>query len=138
MINIFLSVVCYDIWFYVSHISLHTRTLWPIHREHHTKIEPIWCDTYVGHWFETIFQAIGTFMPMVVYSYTWLDVAIIIGLLNLRGLMRHDGRFVWLIGNHHLLHHKYPNYNFGEYWLDWIGGTKYPVDAEYIRGLLYL
>ena len=26
-------------------------------------------------------------------------------------MMRHDERCIFLIGNHHLLHHKYPNYN---------------------------
>ena len=53
-------------------------------------------------------------------------------------MMRHDTRFVWLIGNHHILHHQYTNYNFGEYWLDKLGGTCYPNKDEYIIGLIYL
>ena len=53
-------------------------------------------------------------------------------------MMRHDERCIWLIGNHHLLHHKYSQYNFGEYWLDALCGTKYPNHAEYKHGFLYL
>jgi sterol desaturase/sphingolipid hydroxylase (fatty acid hydroxylase superfamily) len=52
-------------------------------------------------------------------------------------MMRHDDRLIWLIGNHHLLHHKYPLYNFGEYWLDSLMGTEYPNKYEYKYGLLY-
>jgi sterol desaturase/sphingolipid hydroxylase (fatty acid hydroxylase superfamily) len=43
--------------------------------------------------------------------------------LNIRGMMRHDKRGTWLVGNHHLLHHQYPRYNYGEVWLDYLGGT---------------
>jgi sterol desaturase/sphingolipid hydroxylase (fatty acid hydroxylase superfamily) len=58
--------------------------------------------------------------------------------LNVRGMMRHDERFVWLIGNHHLLHHLHPQHNYGEYWLDRIGGTLYPTRVEAKAGLLYM
>jgi sterol desaturase/sphingolipid hydroxylase (fatty acid hydroxylase superfamily) len=52
--------------------------------------------------------------------------------------MRHDERCIWLIGNHHILHHKYPQYNYGEYWLDKLFKTNYPKEDEYIKGLIYL
>jgi hypothetical protein len=32
----------------------------------------------------------------------------------------------------------YPNYNYGEYWLDWLGGTLYPHRNEAKSGLLPL
>ena len=54
-----------------------------------------------------------------------------------RGYMRHDHRYSFLIGNHHLLHHKNPKYNFGEYWIDSLFGTKYPNKYEYIYGKIY-
>ncbi len=53
-------------------------------------------------------------------------------------MLRHDKRFVWLIGNHHLLHHKYPRYNFGEYWLDKLFKTNYPNINEYEYGMIYM
>jgi sterol desaturase/sphingolipid hydroxylase (fatty acid hydroxylase superfamily) len=59
-------------------------------------------------------------------------------IVNIRGMLRHDTRYTWLIGNHHILHHKYPQYNFGEYWLDKLGGTMYPNDSEYKMGLIYI
>jgi hypothetical protein len=46
------------------------------------------------------------------------DLIVILLILNIRGMMRHDEKFVFLIGNHHLLDHKYPKYKFGEFWID--------------------
>jgi len=122
MINIIASVISYDIWFYISHIILH-RYLYKYHKEHHYKIVPNFLDTYVGHQLEGPFQGVGMFVPFVVLNYTMYDVFLVLLILNVRGMMRHDERFIFLIGNHHLLHHKYPNYNYGEYWIDWLCGT---------------
>lgn len=138
MIHILVSVFCYDVWFYLSHLLLHTRRLWPIHREHHTKVEPEWQDTYVGHWSESVLQGLGMLVPMGFWSFTWTDIGIVLLFLNVRGMMRHDGRCNWLIGNHHLLHHKDPRYNFGEYWLDRLGGTLYPRREEAEAGWIYV
>ena len=69
------------------------------------------------------FQGVGMFVPFLALNYTMYDVFLVLLILNVRGMMRHDERFVFLIGNHHLLHHKYPNYNYGEYWIDWLCGT---------------
>jgi lathosterol oxidase len=123
MINILASILCYDIWFYISHILLHQKWLYKYHKEHHLKIVPTYRDTYVGHRFEGIFQGVGTFFPFLFLSYNVYDVGIILLFLNARGMMRHDERFIFLIGNHHLLHHRYPTYNYGEYWIDYLCGT---------------
>lgn len=138
MFHIFLSVLCYDIWFYISHRFLHTRTLYPIHSVHHQKVEPTFLDTYEGHWFESPFQGLGALVPFYWYSYNLTAIAVILLFLNARGMMRHDPRFIWLIGNHHLLHHRHPQFNYGEYWLDRLGGTLYPNRLEAKSGLLYL
>ena len=138
MFHIILSIFCYDIWFYVSHRLLHTRTLYPIHSIHHKYVVPTLWDTYEGHWFESPFQGLGTFVPFLYFSYDWTVIFVILLILNVRGFMRHDERFVWLIGNHHLLHHRFPQYNFGEYWLDRLGGTLYPDRKEAVSGILYM
>ena len=39
---------------------------------------------------------------------------------------------------HHLLHHKHPSYNYGEYWIDLLCGTTYPNDEEYEYGMIYM
>ena len=138
---ILIYIVSYDIWFYVSHIMLHYPFIYKhIHNIHHrinykTMQYP---ETYVGHWLESVVQGLGILFPLLFITF-YLDVFLyLLLLINIRGMMRHDTRFVWMIGNHHLLHHKYPNYNFGEYWLDKIGGTVYPNKQEYEYGLIYL
>ena len=136
MLPILLSIFCYDIWFYVSHRILHWRSVYPIHAIHHSKPNPQFLDAYEGHWSESVVQSGGTIVPMFFITYSWFDIALILLFLNLRGMMRHDDRCTWLLGNHHLLHHLYPNYNYGEYWLDWLGGTAYPRIEEVKRGLL--
>ena len=139
MLPILLSIFSYDVWFYVSHLILHWRSLYaPIHAVHHSKSKPQFLDAYTGHWFESPFQSIGTVVPMFFMTYSLYDIAWILLFLNARGMMRHDDRFTWLLGNHHLLHHLYPNYNYGEYWLDWLGGTLYPHREEAKSGLLPL
>lgn len=125
MLHIVASILSYDIWFYISHILLHTGIGYTYHKEHHSKSIPTFLDTYVGHILEGPFQGIGMFLPCIFWEYSNFDILLLLFLLNIRGMMRHDERFVFLIGNHHLLHHKYPQYNFGEYWIDSICGTRY-------------
>lgn len=118
MINIIASILAYDIWFYISHILLHTKTLYPYHKLHHVTSEPTFLDTYVGHRLEGPFQGVGMFVPYLFFKYTTAETILILVLLNVRGMARHDRRCSFIIGDHHLIHHKYPQYNFGEYWLD--------------------
>jgi len=61
LIQFLLHIVGYDIWFYLSHLALHTRALWWIHRVHHERVDPVWTDTYHGHWLESAFQGWGIF-----------------------------------------------------------------------------
>ena len=123
---------------YVSHVLMHHKRLYRYHKQHHLKIVPTYADTYVGHILEGPIQSLGACIPFLWWNYSVYEILIILAFLNIRGMMRHDSRFIFLIGNHHLLHHKYPNYNFGEYWIDSICGTKYPGTREYTPGLIYL
>ena len=123
MIVILLSILSYDVWFYISHIMLHKRQLYKYHKEHHVARKITFLDAYTGHFLEGPFQGLGAIIPFAVCQYSLYDVLAVLSFLNIRGMMRHDERFVFLIGNHHLLHHKYPNYNFGEYWIDSLCGT---------------
>ena len=96
-----------------------------------TNLVPTYLDTYVGHVLEGPFQGVGMFFPCIIFTYTYYEIFIVLLFLNIRGMMRHDERFVFLIGNHHLLHHKHPNYNFGEYWIDFLCGTLYIKNITY-------
>lgn len=136
MLNIAAAILCYDIWFYISHRLLHARAFYFYHRVHHENQEPTLLDTYHGHWIESPFQSLGTVVPALWLSYSSMDWLLIIFFLNARGMMRHDARFTWLLGNHHLLHHLYPGFNYGEKWLDRVCGTEYPHAEEAVTGLI--
>ena len=135
---IILSIISYDIWFYISHILLHKK-LYFIHNKHHLPAKLTFFVAYEGDILESFIQCIGMFIPFIFYSINIKIFIIILCILNIRGMLRHESNkyVVYIIGNHHLLHHKYPNYNYGEYWLDYIFGTLYPNQNEYQRGLLY-
>jgi lathosterol oxidase len=135
------SIICYDIWFYLSHIILHNKYFYRIiHREHHSTHYDIihFKDTYVAHLLEGPFQGLGIIFPYYFIKFNFYSFLCSLILVNIRGMLRHDKRFVWLIGNHHILHHKYPQYNYGEYWLDKIFGTSYPNRNEYVYGIIYI
>ena len=141
MIEILFVILCYDIWFYLSHIILHKKYLYKIiHNEHHNldynKIK--FTDAYIGHFIEGPFQGIGVLFPLLFIKYSLYKFLFSILLINIRGMLRHDNRFIWIIGNHHILHHKYPQYNYGEYWLDKLFGTCYPNIDEYVYGMFYI
>jgi lathosterol oxidase len=132
-----LHIIGYDIWFYISHLLLHTRLGWRFHKKHHEIIHPRFMDTYTGHPLEGPFQSLGYLLPLAFYSFHAPAAIAAFLFVNVRGLARHDDRTIWLIGNHHLLHHQYPRTNFGEYWLDWLFGTGSRDPAKIQRGLIY-
>jgi sterol desaturase/sphingolipid hydroxylase (fatty acid hydroxylase superfamily) len=134
-------ILCYDIWFYALHIVLHKPTIYYIHKIHHFKhYEKLtYSDTTVCHYIENIIEPIGIIIPLfVIRDISYIQFIYAFIFTQVRSHMRHDNRFSWLIGNHHLLHHKHPKYNFGEYWIDVLCGTKYPNEEEYIYGMIYV
>lgn len=141
LVHIIFYTISYDIWFYISHVILHNHRLYAaIHKIHHnTNTETLsYSDTYVAHYLESPFQGLGILVPLIFIPPVCSEIFAALIILNLRGMLRHDAMYVWLIGNHHILHHKYPRYNFGEYWLDWLFGTIYPNPTEYRRGFIYM
>ena len=117
-------IVSYDIWFFLSHIGLHHIYLYTkIHKHHHSVdyTTMTYLDTYKGHYMESVIQGVGVFIPLLWLDYNSFIIALC--LINVRGMMRHDVQCIPWIGDHHIIHHQYPQYNFGEYWLDYLGGT---------------
>lgn len=139
MILIICHIFFYDIWFYISHIMLHNPKIYFIHKIHHAKKydELIYLDANEGHIVEHIVQPIGIFAPYFVFEFSPIMFVIAFIIILIRGQIRHDNRFSWLIGNHHILHHKHRRYNYGEYWIDYLCGTMYPNKSEYIYGVIY-
>ena len=115
--------VSYDLWFYVSHVVLHKHFA-PIHNIHHkTPYDKLkWHNTTDGHILEHVIQPLGLFIPFL--FYVDIPACCIVGvIISIRGYMRHDERFSFIVGNHHLLHHKHPKCNFSEYYIDYLFGT---------------
>ena len=136
-LQVLFVILGYDLWFYISHIILH-KSLYGFHMVHHKIVNPVFTDAYTGHWAEGPFQGLGVFLPYLFMDFDLFAFVGAIIIINVRGMMRHDERSNWLIGNHHLLHHKHPQYNYGEYWIDWLCGTRYMKDEEYEYGLVYI
>jgi len=95
-------------------------------------------DTNIGHYAESILQLFGNFIPWFFIAFNIYAFLVASLFIFIRGGMRHDHRFTWLISNHHLLHHKFHNCNFGEYYLDCLLGTQCKREEEYKYGLFYL
>jgi len=134
-------IFSYDIWFYFSHVLLHTRMLYKmIHYKHHSINHKTMTmgDAYEGHLLESPFQGAGVFIPLFFLSFDIYTLFASLILINIRGMLRHDTRFIWLIGNHHILHHRYPQSNFGEYWLDNLLGTAHLDKNDYVYGAIYI
>lgn len=126
MLQLLAHILCYDVWFYASHIALHSKLLYgPIHSIHHQKENPRWPDTYHGHWFESVFQSVGFIVPFLAYPLLSFDALVALAFVNARGMLRHDPRGIPFVGEYHLLHHRYPSVNYGEPWLDALFNTYY-------------
>jgi sterol desaturase/sphingolipid hydroxylase (fatty acid hydroxylase superfamily) len=139
--NVIVFVVSYDVWFYFSHLILHKKGVYKtIHYIHHSS-DPktlTYRDTHLAHSLESPFQCVGILIPVLFMKFHLPAFLFSLFIITLRGMLRHDTNSIWLIGNHHILHHKYQRYNFGEYWLDYLFGTTYPNQNEYKRGLIYM
>jgi len=123
-----LHVICYDLWYYFTHICLHNIMIYKkYHKYHHiTTYDKItYNDAFAGHLIEYPIQTVGIFIPNLVIEYHISSIMFVYIFITIRTYLNHDHRYTWLIGNHHLLHHKHPKYNFGEYWTDAIFGTLY-------------
>ena len=123
MFELILYICIYDIWYYFLHMLFHTKYLYFIHKKHHLKINPTYLDSYFGNSLEKPIQSIGIIIPFIIYPIPFYKIACTMCIIQIRDMMSHDESMIFLVGNHHLLHHKYPKYNFGEFWIDFLFGT---------------
>jgi len=140
MIMLFLfHVLCYDVWFYAIHVVLHNNRFYIIHKLHHETPHNLltYRDTNIGHYVENMIEPLGIIIPFFITKCSLAAFLYAVIFTHIRGHLRHDNRCSWLVGNHHILHHKHRRYNFGEYWIDTLCGTRYPDENEYIYGCIY-
>ena len=123
ILSLVFHYVSYDLWFYISHVILH-KYFMSIHNIHHkTPYNQLkWYNTTDGHILEHLVQPLGLFIPFLFYT----DITaccIVCVIISIRGYMRHDDRFSFIVDNHHILHHKDVKCNFSEYYIDYLYGT---------------
>jgi len=118
-----LYLIYYDFCYYFLHRLLHTKYLYFIHKIHHKKIKPNYYDFYTIHLLEVPFTSLGLFIAIYLYKLYIYQLLTALLFINIRGVLSHDERFVYLIGDHHLSHHMFFKCNYGEYWLDYTFGT---------------
>ena len=110
--KILFYILSYDVWFYFSHLLLHTKYgyAW-IHKHHHAVNYRTmrYSDAYVGHMLESPLQGMGMLFPLIFIEFEYIPFLWALLFVNVRGMMRHDPRFECLTGNHHLLHHHHRN-----------------------------
>jgi sterol desaturase/sphingolipid hydroxylase (fatty acid hydroxylase superfamily) len=106
---------------------MHHKYFYFIHKHHHKKKSNLltYDDAYRGNIIEFPLEIAGTFVPCIIIKPNQIILFTAILFIFIRNLMQHDKRFIWLVGDHHLIHHKYPYCNYGEYWIDYLGGTNY-------------
>lgn len=118
-----LYILYYDVFYYFLHRLLHTKYLYSIHKIHHKKNIPDYYDYYNIHILELPITSVGLIVAIYLYKLYIYQLLYAILLINIRGILTHDNQFVYLVGDHHLIHHRYYKCNYGEYWLDYIFGT---------------
>ncbi|NDC83700.1 hypothetical protein EB093_08595 [bacterium] len=124
---VLVQVACYDIWTYFLHRLLHLPSFYFLHRIHHVvkHDELEYTDAHREHWVESFAKPVGLLIPCFLGHASAASLGATAAIIYVRGMMQHDRRFIWCVGNHHLLHHRYPKYNFGEEWVDFLFGSRY-------------
>ena len=124
-IPFYLYVIGYDIWFYAAHRAFHTRLLYRFHKKHHEKRRPTLDDTFHADTLENTVMWFGILMPIPFIGIHLFNFLAAMFYTYIRGYMRHDVKYVELVGWHHLNHHLHPNYNYSSQWIDALMGTEY-------------
>jgi len=118
-----LYLLYYDIFYYFMHRLLHTKMFYLIHKIHHKKQIPDYFDFYNVDIVEIPITSVGLGVALYLHEIYVYQLLCSILIINVRGVMAHETNCVFLLGDHHLDHHKYIYCNYGEYWLDYIFDT---------------
>lgn len=118
-----LYLLYYDVFYYFMHRLLHTKMFYHIHKIHHKKQIPDYFDFYTVDILELPITSVGLGVAVYLHKIYIYQLLCSILIINVRGVMAHETKCVFLLGDHHLEHHKYIYCNYGEYWLDYIFGT---------------
>lgn len=146
--NLVIGVVAIDAWTYLKHRLLHTKLLFPFHKNHHAFRDPT---PFAGFAVSPV-ESVLTFWPLLILMFPWanhwapLYFGMIIGFVSLNFYL-HSGVCnptleKWLpkiflnTSAFHNRHHSSVNRNFGEvlYLWDWLLGTADPENPHHVTG----
>lgn len=122
----FLScVICYDLWFYIVHRLLHLPRFYArYHSQHHQHTHPSYKESFSASTEENVVGFLGILIPLAFTSEICVpSFAAAYIYCFVRGILRHDSRASWLVGDHHLRHHIQPSCNYSSYYVDYMFGT---------------
>lgn len=125
MLLFLFHILSYDVVFYITHLLLHSKNLYWIHKKHHEKVNPTFLDTYYDHWLESPIQGFGFIVPYAFVAFDPVQSVCALAVINARGVLSHDPRGSFITGDHHLIHHQLSNCNYGQYWIDYLMDTHY-------------
>lgn len=109
----------------MTHIMLHTKLLYWIHKKHHEKVNPTFLDAYYDDPLDSSIAAIGFLLPYGLFVFDPIQSTTALVFINVRGMLMHDPRGSFITGDHHLVHHKLSNCNYGQFWIDYVMNTQY-------------
>lgn len=125
-------ILYHDFFYYFMHRLFHTKYLYPIHKIHHSDYKPHYSKFLQVHYLEYPLSSVGLYIALYLYGIYKYQLIATLCFISVRGLMEHDERFIYIIGNHHLEHHRYLYCNYGEYWIDYVFDTLYKKKNKYL------
>jgi sterol desaturase/sphingolipid hydroxylase (fatty acid hydroxylase superfamily) len=130
LFHIFILIISYDIWFYITHIIFHYNSLYKYHKKHHEDKNTTYLVAFKGGKLEQI-SSYGSIFIYIIFS-NYIDFTSLCyssAYTTIRSIIQHEPRLLnnkiisIFYSDHHIKHHTFFNYNYGQYWLDYLFGT---------------
>jgi sterol desaturase/sphingolipid hydroxylase (fatty acid hydroxylase superfamily) len=105
-----LYTILLDIYFYVIHRLLHTRTFYRFHKHHHTNTIIVAASGFDTSYTEHLLNFSSLSIPFMITGGSWLLYLTIIIVSSINATKSHSG---YKQDEYHWIHHRYSNKNYG-------------------------
>uniref|UniRef100_A0A6C0CUS4 Fatty acid hydroxylase domain-containing protein n=1 Tax=viral metagenome TaxID=1070528 RepID=A0A6C0CUS4_9ZZZZ len=107
--NIFLYVLCVELFYYTYHIWIHKNPLYKyIHADHHTSINVYPFDTFYINLYDYQFLILSLGVPLMIVKVNMFEHILTLYYYLTYSYLTHSK----ILGEHHHIHHKKFVYNF--------------------------
>jgi hypothetical protein len=101
--NIFLYVLCVELFYYMYHIWIHKNALYKyIHADHHTSINVYPFDTFYINLYDYQFLILSLGFPLIIVKVNMMEHILTLYYYLTYSYLSHSK----LLGDHHHIHHK--------------------------------